>query len=301
VTTLLATLAGIALIAVAVRDVFDTLFHPHGRGVVSEALIRGVWRALHRVARGRLGFLSYSGPAAFIIVVLTWVALVVVGFALIIVPHMPEQYLLAGGLDPNDTSGFVDAIYVSLVSMTSLGYGDITAESDALRLLGPAETMIGLGILTASISWILSIYGVLADYRSVSHEIALLCEAEDEVGIPLPRTEPDEAARTLAALTSKLVAARRDILHFPIAYYFHPRDPRYALSMLLPRLLSVTEECGAEGRAPSVRLEAARLRHAIDDFMGTIDDEFLGGRASSSAEAIARYQRDQLRDAETRV
>jgi Ion channel len=293
--TVLATIAGVALIALAVRDVFDTLFHPHGRGVVSEALVRAVWRALHRPARTRSGVLSYAGPAAFVLVVLTWVALVVVGFALITLPHMPDEYVYDVGLRPEDSSGFFDAVYLSLVNLTSLGYGDIAPESDALRLLGPLETMIGLGILTASISWILSIYAVLADYRSVSHEIELLCDAEERTGVALAETEPAEAAHMLGTLSSKLVAARRDILHFPIAYYFHTRDRRYALSMLLPRLLSSVERCDAAGSAASVRLEAARLTAAIDDFMGAIDDEFLGGTASSTADAIAPYQDDQLR------
>ena len=36
---------------------------------------------------------------------------------------------------------------------------------------------------------------------------------------------------------------------------------------------------------------------AIDDFMGAIDDEFLGGRSESTADAISRYQADQLRTA----
>jgi hypothetical protein len=230
-----------------------------------------------------------------VLVVLTWVALVVVGFALIILPHMPDEYVFAVALRPEDTGGFFDALYFSLVSMTSLGYGDIVAESDVLRLLGPLETMIGLGILTASISWILSIYGVLADYRSVSHEIELLCDAERRTGVELAETEPAEAAHVLAGLTSKLVAARRDILHFPIAYYFHTRDRRYELSALLPRLVATAERCSAEGSPASVRLEAARLMAAIDDFMGAIDDEFLGGSSSSTADAIARYQRDQGR------
>jgi hypothetical protein len=295
--TLVATIVGVALIAVAARDVFDTLFHPHGRGVVSERVIRGMWGAWHALARGRADVLSYAGPTAFLIVVLSWVTLVVLGFALIIVPHLPEEYVLAAGLDPEGTSGFVDAIYVSLVSMTSLGYGDVSAESDALRLLGPAEAMIGLGILTASISWILSIYAVLADYRSVSHEIALLGDAERETGIGLSRTEPSEAARTLAGLASKLVAARRDLLHFPIAYYFHTRDPRYTLAAQLPRLLTIVEECNAAHAPAAVRLEAARVLLATDDFLGTIEDEFLRGRAASRAESIARYQQDHLWDA----
>ena len=181
--------------------------------------------------------------------------------------------------------------------MASLGYGDIVAQNDVLRLLGPLSTIVGLGLLTASISWILSIYGVLADYRSVSHEIALLGEAEERTGTALSESEPQEVARVLGGMTSKLVAARRDILHFPIAYYFHTRDPRYALSTTLPGLLSVAEECSGEGNAASVRLEAARLRLAIDDFMAAIDDEFLGGRSSSTLDAIARYREDQVRTA----
>ncbi|HSJ18082.1 MAG TPA: potassium channel family protein [Solirubrobacterales bacterium] len=225
------------------------------------------------------------------------VALVVVGFALITLPHMPDEYVFDVGLRPEETGGFFDTLYFSLVNMTSLGYGDIAAESDVLRLLGPVETMIGLGILTASISWILSIYGVLADYRSVSHEIELLCDAEARTGVDLAQAEPAAAASMLGGLTSKLVAARRDILHFPIAYYFHTRDPRYALSTLLPRLLSSAERCRAGGSAASVRLEAERLMAAIDDFMGAIDDEFLGGRSESTADAISRYQADQLRTA----
>jgi hypothetical protein len=284
------------MIALAVRDVFDTLFHPHGRGVVSEALVRGTWRLWHSLARGREATLSYAGPTAFLLVVLSWVALVVVGFALILLPHLPEEFVLAGGLRPEDTSGFVDAIYVSMVSMTSLGFGDVTAENDLLRLLGPAETIVGLGILTASISWILSIYGVLVDYRSVSHEIALLSEAERRTDTSLARLEPAEAVTLLGRITSQLVAARRDLLHFPIAYYFHTRDHRYALSLQLPKLLAIAAACAAADRPAGVRLEAERVRAAADDLLVVIAEEFLGGAGRSTAETIDRFQRDQMRD-----
>ena len=46
----LATVGGAALVLVALRDIFDTLVHPHGRGIVSERLIRGIWRAMRRIA-----------------------------------------------------------------------------------------------------------------------------------------------------------------------------------------------------------------------------------------------------------
>jgi len=298
VTAALAAVAGTAMVVLAVRDVFDTLFHPHGRGVVSEALIRGTWRSWRVLARGRQARLSYAGPTAFLIVVMSWVALVVVGFALILLPHLPQEYVLARGLRPDATSSFLDAVYVSMVSMTSLGFGDVAAENDLLRLLGPAETIVGLGILTASISWILSIYGVLAEYRSVSHEIALLREGERRTGTRVSRLPESERATLLQRLTSQLVAARRDLLHFPIAYYFHTRDLRYELSVQLPSLLETAAECAAPGHPPAVRLEAERARIAACDLLAVIDEEFLGARGGSPAEILERFQRDQLREAE---
>jgi hypothetical protein len=77
----LATVGGSALVLVALRDIFDTLFHPHGRGIVSERLIRGIWRATRRVARTKHSILSFAGPVAFFAVILAWSALVIVGFA----------------------------------------------------------------------------------------------------------------------------------------------------------------------------------------------------------------------------
>jgi Ion channel len=291
--TLVATAVGIALIAIALRDVFDTLFHPHGRGVVSERLIRVVWRLL-RTAFGRSPhLLSLAGPLAFLLVVMSWVVMVVVGAALIILPHLPEDYLFAGGLAPR--SGISEAVYISLLNVTSLGYGDIVPTSDALRALGPLETMIGLGILTASISWILSIYRVLADYRSVAREIGLTCDAETSTGASLAKAEPAYVAGLLASLTSQLVAVRRDLQHFPIAYYFHSRDPRYELANELPRLVELLGRLGAE-RAPELALETARLRAASTDFLDTVDEEFLGKRGGTTDEIVARWRRDHLWD-----
>ena len=79
-----------------------------------------------------------------------------------------------GGLD--------DALYLSMVNLTSLGYGDIVPTGELLRFVGPIETLIGLGLLTAGISWILLLYRVLSEARSLSHEISLLLDAVDATG-----------------------------------------------------------------------------------------------------------------------
>jgi Ion channel len=216
----LATVGGAALVLVALRDIFDTLFHPHGRGIVSERLIRGIWRATRRLAGTNHSILSFAGPLAFFAVILTWSALVILGFALMLWPHFPDDYVVTEGAGRDD--GIGDALYLSMVNLTSLGYGDIVPTATGLRYLGPLETLIGLGLLTASISWILILYRVLSDSRTLSDEIALLSETEREAGVRLNQIAPEAAAGVLSDVTSRLIAVRDDLAHSPIAYYFTP-------------------------------------------------------------------------------
>lgn len=279
---------------VALRDVFDTLFHPHGRGVVSEAVVRWTWRGTRALVRRNHRALSLAGPLAFIGVIAVWGALVVVGFALMLWPHFPEGFASVGDGALGGGGHFWDALYLSMVNLASLGYGDIVATGGLLRFLGPAETLIGLGLLTASISWILLLYRVLSDYRALSHEISLLSEAERASGTQLASIEAPVAAQVLADLTSRVLAMRDDLEFSPIAYYFHPRHTRHALPVLLPALMDVVEDCSAPARAPALRFQASMLRRALDDLLATIGEQFVGTPPDRPDLALAAYRRDHL-------
>ena len=292
--TFLSSVAGTLLLLVALRDVFDTLLHPHGRGVVSERVIRLTWRATRSLARGKHATLSLAGPVAFVAVILVWGALVVLGFSLLLWPHFPEGFAMSGGAPFDGGGHFGDALYLSLVNLTSLGYGDIVATGDLLRFLGPLETVIGLGLLTASISWILFLYRVLGDSRSLSHEISLLSDTERTSGVGLASLEAPAAAQVLASLTSRVVTMRDDLAHSPIAYYFHPREPRHALPVLLPGLLTVVDECSREGNTPELRFQATMLRQSIEELLSTIAREFLGTPVDRPEETLTAYRRDHL-------
>ena len=292
--TVISTIGGGLLVLVALRDVFDTLFHPHGRGVVSELVVRRIWSAMRALVRHNHAALSLAGPLAFISVIAVWGTLVVVGFALILWPYFPEDYTTSTGGAVAAGGHFADALYLSLVNLTSLGYGDIVATAGFLRVLGPLETLIGLGLLSASISWILFIYRVLADYRSLSHEISLLSDAERTSGTELADIDPGAAAAVLADLTSRVVAMRDDLVHSPIAYYFHPRDARHALPTLLPKLLEVVDRCSQPEEPPALRFQAALLRAALHDLLDTIAERFVGVRVDGPEEALAAYRRDHL-------
>ena len=56
VLQVLSPVAGVLVVALTLRDVFHTLFHPGGHGGLAALLCRGTWSALHRRTRRR----SYS-------------------------------------------------------------------------------------------------------------------------------------------------------------------------------------------------------------------------------------------------
>jgi uncharacterized membrane protein len=78
--------------------------------------------------------------------------LLVIGWALLYWVHLPSTFLLASGLDPKTHSGFNDALYLSLSTLTTLGCEDITPTSEWLRVVTLLEAMVGFEISTVSLS-----------------------------------------------------------------------------------------------------------------------------------------------------
>jgi hypothetical protein len=288
----------VTLIALAGRDVFDALFHPEGRSTLARAIMRGAWRLLGRRGRGSRAFVL-AGPLGLVLVFATWAALLIAGWTLIFLPHVPEgfQQATAGGAD----SELVEALNISLVTLTTLGFGDVTPDEAWLRVVVPIEALLGFGLLSASISWLLLIHPAIARRRTLAYEIALLRKAEEETGIPVVRLDveaaeqpyADPADQIYAELISRLVAVERDLVNFPVSYYFAENDERFSLAVAMPYLRQLAEH----GRDPSVpaltRLRAGVLRDAIDDFAATISAGFHGTRSKATEDILREYAREQ--------
>ncbi len=263
------TALGVALIALTLRDIFEMLFHPLGRGRIGRVIIRAVSTACTRISNRRQAANALAGPLSFITVIAVWATLLIIGWALVFLPHLPEGFRFDPGLDPSDHSGFGDAVYISLTNLTSLGYGDISPQASLLRILAPIEALFGLGLLTASVSWLISIQGAISRRDSFAHEVRLSRRAEDRHG-KLADSDPGLLERMLASYIEQLIVARRDLIHFPITYWFRAEEDEHALSNMLPFLREAVKEGSGEDRPLALQVRAAALGMAIDDFAETL-------------------------------
>ena len=235
----LCIIAGILLIGSASHDVFHTLFHPAGRGAMSDYAARMVWKAFRPLARRNYQSITLAGPVAIIAIMAMWIVLVVFGFALIYLPYIQSRYVFASGI-PDHPRNIVDALNVSLGALITL-VGDMNATTRTLRLIEGIEAVTGFGLLTANVSWLLSLYPVLEKRHTLGHEINLLHQAEMETGINVLDLPATEGQQVLWGLVGEVAELRNDLIQFPISYYFHGGDDQSGLSGGLPYLADIAE------------------------------------------------------------
>ena len=292
--TVLLTLAGLVLVALALRDIFHTLFHPAGSGSLSGLVQRRTWGAWRRVATRRPSLLVLAGPTAMLATVIAWAGLLAVGWALVLWSRLPEGFVLATGLDAPDQDGFVDAFYLSLVTLGTLGYGDIAPRDTWLRMVAPLEAFVGFGLMTAAISWILSVYPVLARRRILAREVALVREAVTVAEVGPLQLGTDASGRLLADLTAQLIAVRGDLAQFPVTYFFRDPDERSALPVAIPELARLADAAAAADCPPSTRFHGVMLRRAVEDMAGELGGRFLDRPDAALAEVLGAYAADHL-------
>jgi hypothetical protein len=203
------TCIGGAVVLAALRDIFHTLWHPRARGGLGRKVLAAVWRA-GRPRRGRRRVRVLAGPLAMVVVVLSWVALIVLGWTLIYRPHLAEGFFISDALLATSRGGLLDALYLSMVTVATLGFGDIVPTEEWLRIAVPVEALLGFVLLTAAVTWVLQIYPALTRRRALAIRLSLLRRA-DAVRV-LAEEDVPMAANLLEDLAGELVQVRVDLV-----------------------------------------------------------------------------------------
>lgn len=166
--------AGIVLALVTLRDIFHTLWHPRGLGRISRLLFTWTWRTSNAFSARLNRSTELAGPLGLLATVAVWTTLIVLGWTLIYLPHMPQGFFFFAPLQPATSSDWLASVYLSMVAVATLGFGDIVPADPFLRLATPLQPMVGFILLTAAISWVLQIYPALAQRRTLAQRLAML-------------------------------------------------------------------------------------------------------------------------------
>ncbi|MFF3688050.1 potassium channel family protein [Streptomyces sp. NPDC002187] len=287
----LVSLIGAALVMIALRDLFHTLWHPTRRGGLSRHVMTALWKLSQQFPLRR-GAAGLAGPLAMVMVVAMWAGTVTLGWALIYWPHLPDAFSFAAGLKPAEHGGLVDALYISLVTVATLGLGDIAPAEPWLRIVTPAEALVGFVLLTATVSWVLEIYPALTRRRALALRLSQLQRNDPS----LPELDSPAGAAILDGLAVEVARVCVDFLQYAESYYFHDGEDHTSLATRVRYAVEVAAR-GGNARHAEVRLAAALLTTALADLADILDERFLhtGGTVQDIYRAYAEdHGRSQM-------
>jgi hypothetical protein len=287
--TIALTIIGTVLVLVTLQDVFHTLFQP-AHGDISDGISRTVWRSFRRFLPSSI---SLAGPISFVTIVLFWAFAIILGFALIYLPHLPNQFTFAPGLNARNYGSLWGALTLSLGSLITLSSG-VYSTTLWIQILMGIESVFGFGLLTASVSWILSIYPVLEHKRSLAHQATLLHFSEAKGIRRLDDLSDTDLQPLLLGFASQLTTHRNELTQFPITYYFYEEDKQTALAGILPYLMDIAERYMSRGGGAG--LAAATLAGAIEDYLKVIAASFLRCEFTDRYRILRAFAEDQMRE-----
>jgi hypothetical protein len=284
---------GVVLIGTSCHDVFHTLFHPAGRGALSDLMSRFIWKGVRAVAKRRRGMITLGGPLIFLGIVSTWALLIIFGFALIYWANL-NVFAAVPGMDPSRPKTFFDAFNISLGAVITIA-GDYNSNSKVIRLLMGAQAVIGFGLLTAAVSWLLSIYPVLEQRRSLAHRSTLMHAAEELAGASVFDFPSSQLSTLLLTITEEVTKLRNSMSQFPVSYYFHGGEKETALPGILEYIREIGEKA-TRSHDPSVRITGTMLSGAIIDYVELLAKVYLRMPSNDIPAVLRVYANDQLRD-----
>jgi hypothetical protein len=275
------TLLGAGLVLLMLVDVFRTLLYPHGSGPVGRAIMRGFW-LVSRKLRGRGSVIA--APLAMAAVICAWAGLAAIGWALLYLPHLPDGFVHGAGIPQR--ADFAEALYVSLVTLSTVGFGEIVPAHPLLRLVVALQAVTGFGLLTATVTWILQMYPALNRRRALAHQLNLFREAVGPGGVL--SLDPRHAAGLLESMAGNVASVSIDLLAFHETYYFREVEQRGSL----PATVAYAQELASEAQrseSPELQFAGRMLHAALDGLAGVLRGKF-GHSGTTSSDVFDSYE-----------
>jgi hypothetical protein len=261
-------IVGILIVLYGLLQVFRDIFHPTASGSLSDGVGRIVSATMKHTR-----FRPAVGAVSLVLTILCWVAILVAGFGLIYSGLLGAEVTVSQGPIPSGwPHTFLRSLYLSLGSFDTFQTFNLSAQTEWLRLVIAIEGLIGISMITASISWLVLLYPALERTRQFARLASSWLEAEQRTGIGLLEQQGTPAMRDI---TRGVLQFRLDIILFPILLNFYSTNDRATVGFVLPAVLKLAVDGSEAARDPSIRLASTQLHIALEDLCKILAERVL--------------------------
>ncbi|MCP9236248.1 potassium channel family protein [Lewinella sp. JB7] len=258
----LLVISGSALILITLVDFLFTTLSCNGSGFISTTTNRVLDLLLlprFKIVRDWSGVIHLTGT------LLVWVVLLVLGGWLVFSSH-PDMVI-------NSTTKLAanagERAYYTAFVFSTLGIGDYVPGSSLSRHVTAVYSVLGFGVLTTAITYILSVTGAATKKKNLATFISSMGDNPTDLYAYFT-TEPDGSFFTerIDDLVTQLNQHINDHLCYPIVHYFHsdkrPWSAIVQLSSLYECLLALRIRYADD---PGVLTHTRRVERCIDRFL----------------------------------
>lgn len=262
------TILGIVLLFATLADLYQTLLHPTGRGRLTWLIVKAVW-GISKSLKHRPQ--TFTGPVIVISVVALWVLLSAIGWALIYYPHYPEGFSYAADINHEQYPDFLEAMYLSLLTFSTLGYGDVVPTDEWIRLAAPLQAVTGFAVFTAAIAWFMQAYPALEDRRGAAIRLMLMHKAGY---IHRIRTmDPGAGSQLMERLAEEITKVEASLTRSAEIYYFRESNNDISFPVVVSCAVGLCKEARKSEHA-DIRDGGELAQAALDDLAGLLKNNF---------------------------
>jgi hypothetical protein len=274
---------GALLVLFGIREVFRDIFHPTASGNLSD-WIGSMASRLMRHTR----FRPAVGPISLVTVILCWIVLLATGFALIYCGILPKEI---GGSDAGGhgfAENFLRSLYFSLGAFDTFQTFNLSPQTNWLRLVISVEGLIGISMITASVSWLVLLYPALARTRLFARRVSSLVQAAQRARLSLVE---ELGAPLLVDLSDGVLQFRLDVILFPILLNFYSTNEESTVANTLPQLYCIAQEALTGATTNSAEIAGKRLQIALEDLSQVLAQRVLHIHEKDVPRIFAAYQK----------
>jgi hypothetical protein len=229
-------IAGALLGILVLVDIFLVVLYTRtDMGVISRYLSHALWRILiwvsWQLGRKRKSFLVLTGPIILLAVLGAWALLMSLAAALIVHPNLGAAIRSSSGNTPTD---FITAFYVGATSLSFVGASDFTPETGVFRLFYVVTSLIGLSMLSLTITYLMQLYQDLLSRNSHALKVHLRSGETGDAAEVIARLGPqgqfDAGYQVIAAWADESAEVKESHAFYDMLFYFRFREPYYSIS-----------------------------------------------------------------------
>lgn len=299
-------IVGVIVIVGVLLDVFLTVLYARmGYSIFADFLAQLVWSSVSHLSqpfpKTRPLILSFGGPLIVVVVLAFWINAVICGSAMIFHPELGTAVRASTGQTPRD---FFTALYAAGTSMITLGTGTLEPHTPASRLLYVFNPVIGMSIMTLTITYVVEIYNALHNRNTLALKLHLMSgktgDAADLVAALGSGGDFAIAYSQLAEVAAEIVDLKESHNFYPVLFYFRFREALYSVSvasLLALDTATLLTTALDEKRYAWLKNASAviTLREGAALLISTLEQTFLPKRAAREAPDEREMRRWRVR------